>query len=167
MIRVMCPTCRSQFDTADQYAGRTTNCPNCGGKIAIPAPAYAPPMGPACVPAQPLGYPGAAGPPAVPMMHGGLAVAGFVCGLVGFILSVIAAITLIIPCVYCVLAVVADVTALAGIVCSIIALVTAKKANRKKGLAIAGLVLAVLAFIWAPLTFFLMFGGLAAMGAAF
>jgi len=155
MIRVVCSTCRSQFNTPDQYAGRRATCPNCKSPIVVPAAAAAsglPPI-PASYPAGTVAA-GTAG-------HGGLAIAALVCGIVSFVLSVAASF----PCLGCFILPVAAPTALGGIVCGIIALVTAKKANRKTGMAIIGLALSVLAIIWAPLVFFLFLGGLSALGA--
>jgi hypothetical protein len=97
-----------------------------------------------------------------PTKSSGVSIAGFVCGLVGFVFSVLE----IISCLGCWLFPLVMPTALAGLICSIIGLVTAKKANQQKGLAIAGLVLSILAIIWAPLVFFLFLGGLASLGAA-
>jgi len=153
MIRVVCPTCKAQFDAPDQYAGRAATCPNCNGRLTVPmASANAPSVPP--VPAFGGGVPG------VPMQHGGLAVAGMVCGIVGLVLAVVGGF-----CLGCFILPIALPTALAGLICSIIALVTAKKANRKKGMAIAGLILSILAIIWVPLVFFMFLGGLAALGA--
>ncbi|MDY0168799.1 MAG: hypothetical protein RBS80_19800 [Thermoguttaceae bacterium] len=97
-----------------------------------------------------------------PTSHGGVSLAGFICGLVGLVLSLF----LVIPCIGCWLLPISTPTAGAGLVCSAIGLITAKKANRKKGLAIAGLVLSTLAIVWAPLAFFVFLGGLGSLGAA-
>jgi len=68
MIRVVCPTCRSQFDTDEQYAGQVATCPNCNGQIQIPyvsatPPASATPFASATPPAAtpPAGAPAATG----------------------------------------------------------------------------------------------------------
>jgi tetrahydromethanopterin S-methyltransferase subunit F len=157
MIRVACPTCRTQFDVQEAFAGRTAKCSNCGGQIQILA-AAPPPVG---VPAPPP-VPGGVAPFAGrPTGYSGVSIAGFTCGLIGFLFSLLE----VIPCIGCWLLPVSIPTTLAGLVCSIIGLVTAKKANRKKGLAIAGLVLSIVAIIWAPLAFFLFLGGLAGLGA--
>jgi len=157
MIRVACPSCRAQFDVAENFAGRAAKCTNCGGPIQIPS---APPS----VAAGPWGTPPAVpGAPAVstgqPIKSSGVSIAGFVCGLVAFILSLLE----IIPCIGCFVLFVTVPTSLAGLICSIIGLVTAKKANRKKGLAIAGLALSIVAILF-PIVFFLVFAVLGSLG---
>jgi hypothetical protein len=82
--------------------------------------------------------------------NSGLGVAGFVCGLVGLILSFI-------PCIGWL----GFGPAVAGIICSSIALATANKTNKKKGLAIAGLVLSILTILWIPLFLFAILGAAA------
>ena len=52
MIRVQCSNCNSLFDTDERYAGMTANCPNCQGKIVIPAPMSQSPNITATAPAQ-------------------------------------------------------------------------------------------------------------------
>jgi hypothetical protein len=156
VIRVACPTCRAQFDVQEAFAGRIAKCPNCNGQIQIPA-AASPPVSAAAMPP----IPGTTAPTGLAGKSSGVTIAGFVCGIVGLVLSLLVAV----PCVGCWLIPVAMPTAVAGLVCSIIGLIMAKKNNQKKVLAVTGLVLSVVAIIWAPLMFFLVLGGLGALAA--
>lgn len=90
MIRVVCPTCRSQFDTHEQYAGQVAACPNCETKITIPAaaPAYAP-SGQA-----PAGVPGPAAGPGAGQARPGKVTAIGVMTLIGGVVAGIVSITL-------------------------------------------------------------------------
>jgi hypothetical protein len=37
-VRVVCPSCNTAFDAADEFAGRTASCPACGAAVPVPAP---------------------------------------------------------------------------------------------------------------------------------
>ena len=162
MIQFACPTCGFRFNVQDSYAGRTATCKNCGGQMSIPGPSSAPPargVPPPAPPSPPA--PGYYGPPTVSSassgvnqrqtISSGVATAGFICGLIGLVLSF----GMVIPCVGCWLLPLASPTALAGLICSIIGLIQAKKAAGKNSLAVAGLILAIVALVWAPIAFFL------------
>jgi DNA-directed RNA polymerase subunit RPC12/RpoP len=151
MIRVQCLNCSSLFDTDERYAGMTANCPNCQAQIVIPAASSS--VTPQVQ--QQRITSSAAGADNLPQGHGGISIAGFVCGIVAIVISFI-------PC----MGLLALGPALAGIICSIIGLVKAKSRNRKKGLAIAGLICSVLAVIWIPLYIFVFVGGTAALFSA-
>lgn len=142
MISVTCPTCGSSFNTSDGNAGRNAKCPNCQNPLTIPGA-----TAPAPAPAQ---APAAQAPVGVPADNSGVSIAGFVCGLVALILSFI-------PCINWF----AFFPAIAGLICSIIGLVTAKKAGKKKGLAIAGLILSAIAIIWIPVFILLIMASVA------
>jgi DNA-directed RNA polymerase subunit RPC12/RpoP len=68
MIRVVCQTCGSQFDTDERYAGQAAKCSNCGSQIVIPAPAAYP--GSAAAAAPPAAYAGTPGVAAPPVTAG-------------------------------------------------------------------------------------------------
>ena len=150
MIRVVCPNCNSQFDAQDAYAGRAANCPQCGSQLTIPAATQAPPA-PGGAPVGPGGFDPQKGP--------GVGLAGFICGIVGFSLSLMT----MIPCIGCFTIFLAGPTALAGLICSIIGMVQAKKRGQKQTQSLVGLILSVLAMVWVPLAYFLI---LASAGAA-
>jgi len=148
VIKVICRKCGTHLNARDTSAGHRAPCPTCGTLLRVPAsPASAPAAGAAAAPRPaPAGKPAAAGEPAAapdpapaappagqPAGHGGLAIAGFACGIASAVL-------VLVPCI----GLLAIPVALAGLVLSLIALVTAKKAGRKKGLAVAGLVLSLL-----------------------
>ncbi|MCI0682968.1 MAG: hypothetical protein L0Y71_12770 [Gemmataceae bacterium] len=78
----------------------------------------------------------------------GLAIAGMVLGIVGFL-------TVFIPCVGWVLAIILGIV---GATLSGIGLGTASKYGSGKGMAIAGLVLSILAIIWVPIWIFIIVG---------
>jgi len=156
MIQVTCPTCTSQFSADEQYAGRVANCPNCGNPLTIPAVSTGAP-GPPPTPSQA----GAAATRARPR-HGGVSVAGFICGISAFILSLFEAI----PCIGLFVIPIALPTTWAGLVCSTVGLVHAYRGNRSKLFPIMGLVFSILAMVWAPLVFFLFLGGFSALGLA-
>ena len=145
MIRVVCPNCNSQFDAQDQYAGRAANCPQCGNQLTIPVATQAPGAPQA---------PGAVDPNKSP----GVGIAGFVCGIVGFVLSLM----MLIPCVGCFTVWIAGPTAMAGLICSIIGMVQAKKSGQKQTLSLVGLILSVLAILWLPIVLFAIIGAGAA-----
>lgn len=150
MIPVQCPNCGAQFTTTDANAGRAAKCPNCGSGIHVPMPqAPQPPVGQAPGQQVPTTIVVQAPPglvaPALPQGpgHGGLAVGGMVCGIVGLVLSFIICLWPI-----------AVLVAVTGAILSGIALGTAKKAGRKKGMAVAGLVCSIIALIWIPIYVF-------------
>lgn len=143
MIRVQCPNCSSLFDTDEKYAGKMATCLKCQSRFPIPDDSSK----------STTEDENSDNPDASPQGHSGVSIAGFICGIAAIVLPFI-------PCM-CILA---GLTALAGIICSIIGLVQAKKKNQKKGLAIAGLVCSIFAIIWAPLLFFVFFGGAATLG---
>lgn len=100
MIRVACPTCGSQFDTHEQYAGQVANCTNCQTPIQIPAAtpppgqpaAMAPPGQPAAVTTQvvvqaPAGKPGKVTAIAVMTLVGGIF--ALISALIWFVYGVI------------------------------------------------------------------------------
>jgi len=158
MIAVQCPNCGSQFNTDDASAGRAAKCPNCGSGIQVPYPqAPQAPMPVQQVPATIVvqAAPAAVAPayPQVPG-HGGMAVGGMICGIVALALSFI-------PFCFWIIALLLGIT---GIILSAIALATAGKARRKKGVAVAGLICSGLAIIWIPLYIFVFIG---AMSSAF
>jgi len=150
MIPVQCPNCGSQFTTDDANAGRAARCPNCGSGIQVPvpqqpvAPAPAAQQFPATIVVQAPVAPAVPVPPqpAEPG-HGGLAVAGMICGIVALAVAFI-------PCLW----LLAILTAITGAVLSGIALGTAGKAKRKKGVAVAGLVCSIVTLIWIPIYLF-------------
>jgi len=156
MIQVTCPTCTSQFSADEQYAGRAAKCPNCGNPLTIPfvSTGATPPPTPA-----PQGGPPS---PATPSRHDGVSIAGFVCGVCAFVLSLVE----VIPCIGLFVIPIVLPIMWAGMVCSVVGLVHARRANRSKLFAIMGLVFSVLAVVWAPLVFFLFLGGLSALGFA-
>ena len=159
MIAVQCPNCGSQFNTDDANAGKAAKCPNCGSGIQVPYPQG--PQAPAA-PVQPMPATIVVQAPAAPVAprlpqepgHGGLAVGGMVCGIVALALSFI-------PFCFWIIALLAGIT---GIILSAIALATAGKAGRKKGVAVAGLICSALAIIWIPIYIFAIIG---AMSSAF
>ncbi len=167
MIRVVCPNCSSQFDTQDMYAGRTANCPQCGTQLTIPqAPTassgFSPGGGPPPMPGYAPQTPSSAGATYYPPnKQPGVALAGMICGIVGFVLSLISAI----PCIGCFTLLLAGPTALAGVICSVIGLILSKKRGQKMTYSIVGLSLSILAIIWAPIVYFLILGALGAGGA--
>lgn len=142
MITVQCRNCNAQFHTDDSNAGKVARCPKCSSPITIPHPQAAP------APQVPVAQPHQT-PPLVPQpqsvagTHGGLAVGGFVCGLVSLPVAFI----------WCLwwLAVLIGIT---GIVLSAIAVATADKMGRKKNLATAGLICGIAGVVWAPIWFF-------------
>jgi predicted Zn finger-like uncharacterized protein len=46
-MRLVCPTCATQFSVQDQLAGRPVKCPNCGAVVPSPQPAAPQPAPPA------------------------------------------------------------------------------------------------------------------------
>jgi len=125
---------------------------------AEPEPAAAmipPPPPPQAAAAAPPPPPSPAAAPApaqtAPRGHGGLAVAGMVLGIIALVLSFI-------PCINWL----GLIPALVGLILSIVALATAGKAGRPKGVAVAGLICNILALIWIPLYLLLILGAFAA-----
>ena len=148
MIRVVCPNCNAQFDAQDQYAGRTANCPQCGNQLTIPA--AAPAAAPGGAPASPGQFDPQKGP--------GVGLAGFICGIVGFVLALM----VWIPCVGCLMVWLAGPTSLAGLICSIIGMVQAKKRGQKQTQSLVGLILSVLGIIMPLLWYFVVFAAASA-----
>lgn len=109
MIDLQCSTCYNQFQTDDHHAGQTVTCPNCESPIAVPLPA-------------------GATPPPPPKKYNELTILGFVCGLVGLLIS---------PCCMGLGVPVGGI----GLTCSILGFLAAQKKGGSLGLAIAGIVL--------------------------
>jgi hypothetical protein len=145
MIRVPCPKCGSLFDTDDKYAGKMATCLNSKCRTRFPIP-----DGSLKGTTEDENSDSSESPP---QGYSGVSIAGFICGIVAIVLPFI-------PC----MGLLAGLTALAGIICSIIGLVQAKKKNRKRGLAIAGLTCSIFAIIWIPLLILVIFGGAATLG---
>ncbi len=179
-ITARCPSCGGTVKAPDHLAGRTVKCPKCTAAITLPAAAgdpgairTAPPPGPTPAPLPPAD-PVSAGPPprparapavdedfeedaprrrddyvAAPSSAGnGMAIAGMVLGIIGFLLAFI-------PCFGWVLAIVLGII---GATLSGIGLGTASRAGGGKGMAISGLVLSILAILWGPVWFFVIWG---------
>jgi len=182
-ISASCPSCGAKINAPDNLAGRSVKCPKCANPFTVPAagaaadaiqatpaaPAYVAPPTPPRRPAREArdedadwdddrarddydrGRAPAAG-------SNGLAIAGMVLGIVGFVLAFI-------PCAGWLLAIVMGIT---GAVLSGIGLASANKLQSGKGMAIAGLVLSILAIIWGPAWFFIYFyAATRALGDAF
>lgn len=171
-ITVSCPSCGGKINAPDNLAGRKVKCPKCSAPMmlpsdnavteaiqtAAPAPAAPPPPSappPRSRPARPAQDDDyyddeprdterirvrAGGP-------NGLAIAGMVLGIVGFIMAFI-------PCLGWVLAIIMGIV---GTTLSGIGLAGANKVGSGKGMAIAGLILSILAVIWGPAWFFIYF----------
>lgn len=80
--------------------------------------------------------------------NNGMAIAGMVLGIVGFVVAFV-------PCIGWVLALIMGIV---GATLSGIGLASANKLGSGKGMAIAGLVLSILAIIWVPIWFFIVLG---------
>lgn len=166
-IAVACPSCRTRLDAPDEAAGQSLPCPRCGASVAVPAVPPAPVQRtsnpglrsagapPRYQPAQ-RDYPEDRGeyypPPrdfARPGDGGnvGMAVAGLVLGIVGFVISFI-------PCVGWLFGIFLGIL---GATFSGIAL----GQGSGKGMALAGLILSILAIIWGPAFYFLIIAGIA------
>lgn len=144
MIRVQCPNCSSLFDTDEKYAGKTATCLTCQTRFPIPN------ISSKSTNQNKKSDQESESPGVLQQGHGGVSIAGFICGIVAILLPFI-------PC----LGLLAGLSALAGIICSIIGLVQAKKENRKRSLAIAGLICSIFAIIWIPLLILVIFGSAA------
>jgi hypothetical protein len=175
-ITVNCPSCGGAVQARDELAGRKVRCPKCEAVIALPS---ALPEAEAIREAAPPPVPSA--PPrrserpsprddddwaddepvrrrridnSTESAGNGLAIAGMVLGIVGFI-------AVFIPCIGWVLAIALGII---GATLSGIGLGTASKRGAAKGMAITGLVLSIIAIIWVPIWIFIvgtmMFRGL-------
>jgi Bacterial pre-peptidase C-terminal domain len=169
-ITVNCPGCGGAVQARDEFAGRKVKCPKCAAVIALPE---ALPEPEAIRDAAPL--PVASPEPrreSRPRARdddawegdrpersrriadesegpgNGLAIAGMVLGIVGFV-------AVFIPCIGWVLAVALGIV---GATLSGIGLGTASKRGAAKGMAVTGLVLSIIAIIWGPIWIFIIWG---------
>lgn len=179
MPTACCPSCDAKFDAPNHLAGRTVKCPVCSNPVLLPAAddgietiqatpptpaAYAPPPPPLRRPER------AARDDAsdwddddsrdafhrdIGRRHAssanGLAIAGLVLGIVGVIMAFI-------PCIGWLFAIVMGII---GATLSGIGLSSAAKLGSGKGMAIAGLVLSIIAILWAPVWIFVIVGSAA------
>lgn len=164
-ISAKCSSCGGQINAPDQLAGRTVKCPKCATVLRLPAaavsaiqamPPLPSPAAPAPGVAAPLAFdfdaPSQPEPGSEPAQRGapggsnGMAIAGMVLGIVGFVVVVL------IPCFGLVLGVVLGIL---GTTFSGIGLAAASRRGSGKGMAITGLVLSILAILWVPIWYFL------------
>jgi hypothetical protein len=158
-IPIDCPSCGSRTDVPDTAAGATFQCPRCGVTAPVPAvpssafagsgrasaPRYQPPQG---LEDRPQYYP----PPsdfARPDGGAGMAITGMVLGIVGLVLSFL-------PCIGWLFGI---ILGLLGAIFSGIGL--GQGSGKSKNMAITGLILSILAMIWGPVFYFLIFASLA------
>src|SRR5262249_43220176 len=133
-ISVLRPQCGKTIKAPDAAAGLRIECPKCDAPLTLPADFPWSRM---------AGDPGA---PPIQKGGAGLAITGLVLGIVGFVLSFI-------PCIGPILG---AILGLLGALFSGIGLANANKAGGQgKGMAIAGLVLSILALVWAPIYWFM------------
>ena len=170
MARFQCPGCQKQFDVSDEHLGRVVGCPHCGEPLATVAPL---PGGPPVGAGWPAPGPGGFGPPGMVFVPSQPPRAGNRPGLFSFLLGLLywlgaigAGVAMFVsrvgsemltadrreeiqrdlaenpPVWHTALTVVLVIVALVGLVLGIYA---ATRPNRKKGLAITGIVLCSLA----------------------
>lgn len=169
-ITVNCPGCGGAVQARDEFAGRKVKCPKCAAVISLPealpeaeAIREAAPLPVASPeprresrprardndaweddrPERPRRIADESGGPG-----NGLAIAGMVLGIVGFLLGFI-------PCFGWVFGIVVGII---GATLSGIGLGTASKQGAAKGMAITGLILSIIAIIWGPVWFFIIWG---------
>jgi len=169
-ITVNCPSCGGAVQARDELAGRKVRCPKCEAVIALPSVL---PEAEAIREAAPPPVPSA--PPrraerrsarddddwsddepvrrrrvdnSTESAGNGLAIAGMVLGIVGFLAAFV-------PCIGWLLALALGIV---GATLSGIGLGTASKRGAAKGMAITGLVLSIIAIIWVPIWIFIVWG---------
>jgi DNA-directed RNA polymerase subunit RPC12/RpoP len=141
-IRFSCPKCSKTFNAPDTAAGKQVQCPSCSTPLLVPGGVAAeqapPPLEYADEAPAPQIHYHVGGPSAPP--SAGMAIAGMVLGIVGFIFAFV-------PCVGWI----GILLGILGAVFSSIGLAHALKVRVGKGMAITGLSLSILAILWWPI----------------